>query len=518
MPSFRSQLPPWNYQCPYKNNCPHLQGASTQWVWSEYQSSYDEHCDHWKFRDLLQQQLDEALTLIAELENENESLKAKLKALHNRQFKAKHKKNHLKAAGNSGAHCPKKKKRGAPNGHPGWSRRKPDHIDKTIIVAAPDTCPHCSTKNLTPVEGFKDHLQEDIVLKPRTYVVKFKHHQAFCTKCRRPVIQSAKGELPNCHIGPVTKAAAVFMRYGLRVPYRKVQEFFDVFFNMPFVPASAMAFDRTAMCKGKPLYDDLMAKVQAAASIHADETYWRQNGDGHYVWYAGNNDLALFHIDRHRSSAVAQKILGDSFQGILNTDGYAAYNAVNASKRQSCLAHIIRKSKEIEQEILLCKPKYQDQHSLRFCRKISALFKKACQIGHKIKNGTIPPGQVDTLEARLYSLLNTICESNLAVDKAETLRKRLVDPKKEYRRLFTFLRHKEVQPTNNQAEQSLRNMVIFRKICFGTRSDDGSASHSVLPSLLVTAKRQGKHPLDFFQTLFTADTPNAQKALYRNPA
>ena len=175
------------------------------------------------------------------------------------------------------------------------------------------------------------------------------------------------------------------------------------------------------------------------------------------------------------------------------------------------------KSKEIKQEILLRKPKYQDQRSLRFCQKISVLFKKACEIGRKIKNGTIDPSQIENLESRLYSLLNTICESKLAVDKAETLRKRLIDPKKEYGRLFTFLKHKEVQPTNNQAEQSLRNMVIFRKICFGTRSDDGSASHSVLPSLLVTAKRQGKHPLDFFQTLFTTDTDNAQKALYRNP-
>jgi len=49
-------------------------------------------------------------------------------------------------------------------------------------------------------------------------------------------------------------------------------------------------------------------------------------------------------------------------------------------------------------------------------------------------------------------------------------------------------------------------MVIFRKICFGTRSAEGSYSHSVLPSLLLTAKRQGKHPLAFFGTLFASDT------------
>ena len=109
-----------------------------------------------------------------------------------------------------------------------------------------------------------------------------------------------------------------------------------------------------------------------------------------------------------------------------------------------------------------------------------------------------------------------MCSAKLADNNAETLKNRLLDPKKEYQRLFTFLKYPQVQPTNNHAEQSLRNMVIFRKICFGTRSTHGSYAHSVLPSLLLTAKRQGKHPLDFFQTLFACDTATAQNALYQN--
>ena len=96
-------------------------------------------------------------------------------------------------------------------------------------------------------------------------------------------------------------------------------------------------------------------------------------------------------------------------------------------------------------------------------------------------------------------------------------RKRLLDPKKEYERLFTFLKYPDVQPTNNQAEQSLRNMVIFRKVCFGTRSADGSRTHSVLPSLVLTAKRQNQHPLKFLQTLFTSATPTAKKHFLTTP-
>jgi hypothetical protein len=73
-----------------------------------------------------------------------------------------------------------------------------------------------------------------------------------------------------------------------------------------------------------------------------------------------------------------------------------------------------------------------------------------------------------------------------------------------------------VSPTNNHAEQSLRHMVIFRKICFGTRSESGLNNHSILPSLVQTAKRQGVHPRQFSQTLFTVDKPTAQAALYND--
>jgi len=60
-------------------------------------------------------------------------------------------------------------------------------------------------------------------------------------------------------------------------------------------------------------------------------------------------------------------------------------------------------------------------------------------------------------------------------------------------------------------------LVIFRKICFGTRSSQGSLSHIVLPSLLMTARWQGKHLLSLFITLFSSNTATAQAALYRQP-
>ena len=95
---------------------------------------------------------------------------------------------------------------------------------------------------------------------------------------------------------------------------------------------------------------------------------------------------------------------------------------------------------------------------------------------------------------------------------AETLRDRLMN--KDPDKLFTFLRVPGVEPTNNHAERSLRFLVIMRKICFGTRSAAGSQSHSVLPSLLATARRQGKDSLGFLVALLTQPLASARAALY----
>jgi transposase-like protein len=445
------------------------------------------------------------------LEAQNADLKAKLTALHRRQFKA-----NRKSPTPTAPQPQRARKRGAPKGHPGWYRVKPAHIDQTRTVAAPDVCPHCHGTDLTPIAEIKEHLQEDIVLAPRTHVTCFKHHQAFCANCRRPVIESAEGEMLNCPIGPKTKALAVFLRYGMRVPYRKVEELFNVLFRMRFVPASAMGFDRAATRKGQPLYEDLKEKLRVAVTANADETSWRQDGITHYLWYAGNEDLAFYHIDRHRSSEAAKLLLGEDFAGVLTTDGYAAYNAVNAKERQTCLAHLIRNCNEIKQEILLKAVRFQDPQALAFVDEVGSLFKNACAQGGKLRAGKISPATALVRRSGFYRKLDTICARTLCDQKALALQRRLTDADKDKPRLFTFLKYPNLQPTNNQAERSLRGMVIFRKISMGTRSHCGSHTHSVLPSLLLTAQRQGRHPLGFFETLFGSKTQTAQEALYND--
>jgi Transposase IS66 family len=86
----------------------------------------------------------------------------------------------------------------------------------------------------------------------------------------------------------------------------------------------------------------------------------------------------------------------------------------------------------------------------------------------------------------------------------------------EQKHCFTCFRRPGVPPTNNQAERSLRPVVIMRKVVHGTGSVQDLENHSVLRSLFETARRQGKQPHRFFLDLFTKNTVQAQAALYRH--
>jgi len=513
----RYPCPPHDFECLYRHTCPYLDGLSTTWVLEEYRRADEVYQEHLRIIDGFDGHLKARDERIRILERENAQLKAKLQALHRWQFRSNKKKDAetggKEVEGASLSNEEKKKKRGAPEGHPGWVRPKPDHIDRTVHVPAPRSCPHCQSERLMPMEESTEHVQEDIVIRPKTLVTRYLHGQAFCTRCNRPVVQAGEGELLNAPIGPVAKSVAIYLRYRIGIPYRKATELFRELFGLKFVPASALGFDRKAATRGTPIYEDLRDKIRTSDVVHADETSWRGDGVGHYVWFAGNENLSFFHIDRHRSAKVARTIFGEDFDGTLVRDRYAAYNGIGADW-QACIAHIITKAKEIRGEHALLPQTEKDAATGLFCNRVLDLCSRLCDTGQKLKSGDIPWKRAAKIEKRFVTELSSLCKQTLRFKPAETLRTYLVGPEQKF--LFTFLRRPGVPPTNNHAEQSLRHLVIFRKICFGSRSESGLKTHSILPSLVQTARRQGVHPRKFLQTLLTADTATAQAALYNN--
>jgi transposase len=509
MPEFKDL--PDDFRCPYRDGCPYLEGLSTGWVFHRYQEVAGTEC-HYEYQlEELYKELDQARRQRKQLELENQQLRAQLQALHRRQFKGR------KAPATPASDCPsaQRKKRGAPVGHPPWQRAKPKQLDLIVPVPAPKTCPRCHGNDLQTVQEVQNHVQEDIVLEPRTVATCFVHQQGYCPVCDCMVIQAGPGELLGAYIGPAAKATAIYMRYELNVPDRKISRFFTDFFGLKFVPASAYGFERQAVRRGAPLYEDLRQKIRALSVAHADETSWREDGKPYWAWYGGNDDLAFYLLQQHRSAEAAQEVLGEKFAGTLVADAYASYHAVHPKDWQSCLAHIKTKAKELDQEVALLKGQAADPPARRFCQNIQGFVRTACQAHHRLAKG---PWRAKTAKRKGRALrrqLRALCQTPLHYPRAEAFRKRLLGPEQKY--LFTCFRRPNVPPTNSQAERSLRPLVIMRKVIQGTRSEKGLENHSVLRSLFETARRQGRKPHQFFLDLFTKDTAQAQAALYRKP-
>lgn len=497
----RGKEAPDGFVCPYQDRCPHLDGLSAFGVFQARQRSSDREHEHWRIREALVAETAELRCQLREQAREIEQLRAENRLLHQRGFKFVKR----PAAAQKDAAASPCKPRGAPRGHPAWNRKVPENIDQTVHVEAPLFCPHCQSATDPRDGGQTSYVQEDLVMIPRAVATRYVHDTALCPHCRRQVIAPLEGELPFAPIGPKAKATALYLRHVLRLPYRKINTAMKTLFGLDFVAASTLGFEKRATRNAAPIHADLLDKMRLGAVVHADETHWREDGRAAWLWYAGNESLAVFRIDPRRNSEAAVSLLGDKLEGLLVTDAYAAYNAI-ACDRQSCLAHLLRKAREIGEELALIPQ--ADTAALRFCENIKNLFQETCK-------ATIPASRnyQKILIAHLRSKLDSLCRNPLAFAKAETLRKRLLPNSPEYEQLFAFITHNG-PPTNNHAERSLRPLVIFRKICLGTRSSTGSHNIALFASLSQTATLQGSDTLNVFLQLFGSSPLHAHHAIF----
>jgi phosphoketolase len=79
---------PYDYQCPYRQACPHLQGMSTEAIWHRHELDIRQAQQDRERIEQLVEWLNERDQQVRRVEQENQQLRRQLKALHQKQFKA----------------------------------------------------------------------------------------------------------------------------------------------------------------------------------------------------------------------------------------------------------------------------------------------------------------------------------------------------------------------------------------------------------------------------------------------
>jgi transposase len=139
-------------------------------------------------------------------------------------------------------------------------------------------------------------------------------------------------------------ALVAYLRTTLRLPVRQIQTYLATLHDRRLSVGEIveLGHDVRQLLQGpadRPLVD---AREQAA--MHQDETGWRENGTDGYVWtaaYDGPHAVRHYVYSPSRGHQVPLRLLGPSYQGVLVTDFYAAYNQV-PGRHQRCWTHLLR--------------------------------------------------------------------------------------------------------------------------------------------------------------------------------
>jgi transposase len=388
-------------------------------------------------------------------------------------------------SGKEEQHPGKPKKKGAPFGHPGWYRKKPEIIDEEIDVHV-KRCPYCGGEHLTRCANYDEHIQEDIVI-PRVKAVKYRHWRYYCTDCRKISEGVGKDEIPGSYIGPVAKGVANYLRYKSGLSYYKIQDIFERLFSLQVVKASLYGFDNQVRKKSEHFYEEIKSTLKETEFLHTDETGWPNDGKNHWLWCMTNGEVVFYHIDKRRSSGVVKEIVGNDYKGIILSDFLSTYAALKFRK-QKCLVHLLRILKRLQDRFP------GSSRVSMFCAKMGKLTKAIIEV-KKRKTSRI---RFLEISGDIKSQIKTLLADPLPYRTADKFRKKLNNIRQE---LTTCLDVPSVPAHNNFVERQIRPNVISRKITFGSRSGSGMQNHQSIMSLIQTAGLNQQPVLPLLQSI-----------------
>ena len=279
----------------------------------------------------------------------------------------------------------------------------------------------------------------------------------------------------------------VTLREEGRLPIRSIQQYLQTVHQLKLSVGAIVDTIHRVARQAQPVVAEMVDRIRGSPVVHADETGWRQDGVNGYVWTFSTPTDRYF-LRRGRGKEVVDEALGDSFDGVLVSDFYAAYNHYPGLK-QRCWVHLLRDIRDLE-------ALYPDDAGLScWAQAVRQLYDeaKACVAAADRKASgyqqSVSPNQL-ALERRLLSLCHPF-SNNEGMPHAKLCRR----IERFIKELFVFVSHPSVPSENNAAERSLRHLVVSRKISGGTRSQQGSNTKMALASLFGAWRARGLNPL-----------------------
>jgi transposase len=386
--------------------------------------------------------------------------------------------------------------RGAPKRNPKRPGRKPGRrygrhacrpvparVDERIAVPLPESCPHCGGG--VEGKGCATQYQEEIVR--RTVVRRFDIAVGRCRDCQRrvqgrhPLQTSDAVGVGRVQLGPEALTLAAILNKQMGLSLGHTRQVLCYGFGLEVSRGGLYRALARMARRAEPTYGGLVQTARQAPVNGMDETGWKVGGRLQWLHVAVSAQVTVYAILPGRGYQQSVVILGAAYDGFLIHDGWAPYYRFQFAFHQSCLAHLLKRCREM---VLIASPA-----ASAFPQAVEHLLQTGLELRDRYEAGEISEHGLKTVRGKLEAELDRVLEIRRRNPANRRLARHL---EHEQVWLFTFLHCPGLDATNNAAERAIRGMVIARKVWGGSRTWEGARTHQILASLLRTCWQQGK--------------------------
>ena len=392
--------------------------------------------------------------------------------------------------GSSGSTQPAKRrrrKRGARKGHEPHLREllPPEKVTKRIQFT-PREC-ICGGRCLEPCDQEPRRHQTVDIPPIVPDVTEYVQHVRRCKDCGEFVYAPLPDEVKRTHFGPGVLALVAILTGVLNTSKRKALAMMNEVFGVP------MSLGGLSNCESRISdilsgpYDETLEHVRGQDVAHADETGWRRgNRKRGWLWTLCGRPAAVFMVHAKRGRLAARKLLGE-FHGTLISDRWCGYSHY-AGIRQICWAHLQRDFTAISET---------NGKLGRIGEELYGLAKRILRLRRRVRDGTL---QWRTFQRRMIPLMSRV-DDLLArgAARAGPMSGKCRDILKHREHLWTFVSDQSVEPTNNTAERTVRQGVLWRKMSFGTQSERGARYVERILTVCATCRLQGRSVIEYLR-------------------
>jgi transposase len=379
--------------------------------------------------------------------------------------------------------------------HPGRQELPADlpRVER-VIACAPEQCTCSACGQPTAVIGYD--VSEQLDVEPAKYfVVVTKREKRACKHCEESGVAAAPVPGRIVEKGLVSDRVVidtVVSKYSDHLPLYRQSAILE---REAGVEISRATMDGWVMRVGElliPISETMRGELLGGSYIQADETtvdvqMHDGRGQNHqaYLWQYGRpGGGVVFDFQLGRGRDGPKKFLGQ-FEGILQTDGYGAYDHVGGPGivHAGCWSHSRRKFFEAAQ----LNP--SDVAATRIVARIDELF--GIDALARAQNLDLDARHALRLE-RSKPLLEVIRGEVEAARDAlpcSALGKAANYTLSQWRKLTRFLEHPELELSNNLAENSMRPVALGRKNWIHVGSQQAGPKVAAILSIVESCRR-----------------------------